>query len=165
MLESLSNRLNGKVMILGIGNPVRGDDGAGPYFIKQLKGKVDAILLDCEEVPENFLGKIAESKPNTILIIDAIDLGMSPGTVALLEDKLECVSYSTHRASLQLFINCVKAETSADVLVLGIQPKSTEFCSETSDEVKESISLLRDIIPKALAIRRPSSQNIDIPRF
>ncbi len=157
MLESLSNRLKGKVMILGVGNPVRGDDGAGPYSIEQLRGKVDVALLDCEEVPENFLGKIVENQPDTILIIDAMDLGMSPGTVALLEDKLEDMSYSTHRSSLQLFIDFVKAETRADVLVLGIQPKSTGFGSETSDEVKESVSLLGDIIPKALAIRQPSS--------
>ena len=155
MLESLSNRLNGKVMILGVGNPVRGDDGAGPYFIRQLTGKIDATLFDCEEVPENFLGKIAESKPNTILIIDAIDLGMSPGTVALLEDKLERLSYSTHRTSLQLFIDCVKEETMADVIVLGIQPKSTDFGSETSDQVKESLSLLQHIILRALALRQP----------
>jgi hydrogenase 3 maturation protease len=157
MLESLSNRLKGKVMILGVGNPVRGDDGAGPYFIEQLRGKVDAALLDCEEVPENFLGKITENQPDTILIIDAIDIGMSPGTVALLEDELEGMSWSTHRSSLQLFINFVKAETRAEVIVLGIQPKSTEFGSETSEEVKESVSLLRDIIPKALAIRQPGS--------
>jgi len=156
MLESLSNRLTGKVMILGVGNTLRGDDGAGPYLIEQLKGQVDATLLDCEEVPENFLGKIAENQPESILIIDTIDLGMSPGTVALLEeDKLEDASWSTHHASLQLFVNCVKADTGGNVLILGIQPKSTEFGSEISDEVKETLGLLQRIIPKALALRQP----------
>ncbi len=162
MLESLSNRLIGKVMILGVGNPIRGDDGAGPYLIKQLMGKVDAALLDCEEVPENFLGKITESRPDTILIIDAIDLGMSPGTVALLED-IENMSYSTHHPSLQLFIDWVKKETMADVLILGIQPKSTDFGSETSDQVKETLSLLEHIILRSLALRLPRSEGIDIP--
>ena len=156
MLESLSNRLNGKVMILGVGNPLRGDDGAGPCLIQQLKGQVDATLLDCEEVPENFLGKIAENQPNSILIIDAIDLGMRPGAVAVLEeDKLEDATWSTHHASLQLFINCLKAETRADVLILGIQPKSTEFGSGISDEVKETLSLLQRILRRALALMQP----------
>jgi len=155
MIESLSNRLNGKVMILGVGNPLRGDDGAGPYLIDQLKGQTDATLLNCEEVPENFIGKIVEHQPNTILIIDAIDLGMSPGAVAVLEEeKLEDASWSTHHASLQLFINCVKADTKGNVLVLGIQPKSTDFGSEMSDEIKETLSILQHIILKALSLRQ-----------
>ena len=158
LLESLSKRLNGKVMILGVGNPLRGDDGAGPYLIGRLKGHVDATLLDCEEVPENFLGTIAEYQPDSILIIDAIDLGMSPGAVAILEeDKLRSAGGSTHHAPLQLFINCVKAETGANVLVLGIQPKSIEFGSGISKEVKETLRLLQDIIPRALAHRMGTS--------
>jgi hydrogenase 3 maturation protease len=160
MLESLSNRLNGKVVILGVGNPLRGDDGAGPHLIHQLEGQVDATLLDCEEVPENFLGKIAENQPNSILIIDAIDLGMSPGAVAVLEeDKLEDTTWSTHHASLQLFINCLKADTGGNVLILGIQPKSTEFSFEISDEVKQTISLLQHIIPRALALKQSLELN------
>ncbi len=158
MLESMSNRLKGKVMILGVGNPLRGDDGAGPYLIEQLKGQVDATLLDCEEVPENFLGKIAENQPNSILIIDAVDLGENPGAVAILEeDKLEGTSWSTHHPSLKLFINCVKADTGSNVLVLGIQPKSVQFGSAISDEVKETLVLLQQIIPKALALRQSPS--------
>lgn len=159
MLELLSNRLKGKVMILGVGNPLRGDDGAAPYLIEQLKGQADAILLNCEEVPESFLGKITENQPDSILIIDAIDLRMKPGSVALLEEaELACTNWSTHHASLRLFVNYLKANGKADVLVLGIQPRSTEFGSEISAEVKETINLLQDIIPKALALRMtPSS--------
>lgn len=151
ILESLSNRLKGKVMILGVGNPLRGDDGAGPHLIEQLKGQVDAILLNCEEVPENFLGKITENQPNSILIIDAINLRMKPGYVALLEGtELECGSWSTHHASLRLLINYLKTDTKADVLILGIQPGSTDIGSKISSEVKKTINLLKHIIPKAL---------------
>lgn len=154
MLESLSNRLKGKVMILGVGNPLRGDDGAGPYLVEQLKGYTDAMLLNCEEVPENFLGKIAENQPDSILIIDAVDLGMRPGDAAILEENdLGGISGSTHHAALQLFINCLKADTKANVLILGVQPSSTEFGAEISVEVQETITLLKRIIPKALTPR------------
>ena len=161
MIETLSNRLNGKVMILGVGNPLREDDGVGPCLIGQLKGQVDAILLDCEEVPENFLGKIAENQPNSILIIDAIDLGMSPGEVAILEEeRLGRSGWSTHHAPLQLFINRVKAETGSHVLVLGIQIKYRGFGNRLSDEVRETIGLLQRIIPKALSLRQPTSDPV-----
>lgn len=151
MLESLSSRLKGKVMILGIGNPLRGDDGAGPYLIERLKGYTDAILLNCEEVPENFLGKIVQHQPDSILIIDTIDLGMRPGTAAIIEeDEVGSISWATHHASLRLFIDYLKAETKANVLILGVQPSSTKFGAEINVEVKETIRLLQRIIPKAL---------------
>ena len=151
MLETLSNRLKGKVMIIGVGNPLRGDDAAGPYLIEKLRGQVDATLLDCEEVPENFLGKIVDSQPDSVVIIDAVHLGASPGAVAILEqDDVDNMSWSTHHTSLQLFMNCVKADTNADVFVLGIQPRITEFGSEISNEVKKTIILLQHIIPMAL---------------
>ncbi len=145
-------------MILGVGNPLRGDDGVGPYLVEQLREHTDAILLNCEEVPENFLGKIVQHQPDSILVIDAIDLGMRPGAVAILErDDLEGISCSTHHASLKLFIDYLKADTKADVLILGIQPSSTEFGTEIGVEVKETISLLQRIIPKALAPRMVQS--------
>jgi len=155
MLELLSRRLKGKVMILGVGNTLRGDDGAGPYLVKQLEGQIDATLIDCGEVPENFLGKITAIQPSSILIIDAADLGMSPGAVAIFEeDNLGGISWSTHHASLKLFIKCVKADTGCNVLVMGIQPKLTEFGSKISDEVKETVDLLPHIIRRALALRQ-----------
>ena len=160
MLELLSKRFSGKVMILGVGNTLRGDDGTGPYLVKQLEGQVGAILLDCGEVPENFLGKIAEIQPDNILIIDAVDLGANPGAMAILdEDELVSASWSTHHASLKLFINCLKADTGSNVLIIGIQPKSTDFGTEITVEVKKTVSLLQQIILKASGSRQQT------PRF
>ena len=165
MLESICNKLKGKVLILGVGNPLRGDDGAGPYLIKQLKGRVDATLLNGEEEPENFLDQIAGMKPDSILIVDAVDLGANPGSVALLEeDQMERRSLFTHHASLKLFIECVKGETGANVLVLGIQPKSIEIGQEMSNEVKESLGHLRDILTRAFAPKGfPPTKNSPAP--
>jgi hydrogenase 3 maturation protease len=147
MLELLKSRLKGKVLILGVGNPLRGDDGAGPHLIEQLNGKIDADLLDCGEVPENFLGKIAQLHPNTILIIETVHFGAPPGAVAIIEaDDFDRISYSTHHASLRLSMNYLKIEIGAEVFVLGIQPKKTEFSMEISDEVKETLAILKNIL-------------------
>jgi hydrogenase 3 maturation protease len=154
MLESIGSKLKGKVLILGVGNPLREDDGAGPYLIRQLKGRVDAALLNGEEEPENLLDQIVGMKPDSILIVDALELGAQPGSVALLEeDQLERRSLSTHHASLKLFIECVKGETGANVLVLGIQPKLVEIGRALSSEVKESLGHLRDILVRAFPPR------------
>lgn len=165
MLESIVHRLKGKVLILGVGNRLRGDDGAGPDLIKQLKGRVDAVLLNCEEEPERFLDQIAAMKPDSILIVDALELKSHPGSVAFLEeDQMERRSLFSHHASLKLFIECVKGETGAKVLVLGIQPKSIEIGQAMSSEVKESLSHLRDILIKAFAPQgSPPAKNSSPP--
>jgi hydrogenase 3 maturation protease len=165
MLESIGRKLEGKVLILGMGNPLRGDDGAGPYLIKQLTGRVDATLLNGEDEPENLLGQITGIKPDYILIVDSVDLSANPGSVALVEgDQLERRNLFTHKASLKLFIECLKGETGANVLVLGIQPKSIEIGRAISSEVKESLGHLRDILIRAFAPRGfPPEKNSPAP--
>jgi hydrogenase 3 maturation protease len=154
MLESICSKLKGKVLILGVGNPLRGDDGAGPYLIKQLKGRVEANLLNGEEEPEILLDQIAGMKPDSILIVDSVDLMAKPGSAALMdENQIDKRSLFTHHASLKLFIECVKGETGAKVLVLGIQPKSMEIGQTMSREVKESLGHLRDILIRAFGSR------------
>ncbi len=49
LLTTLKSCLKGKVLIVGIGNPFRGDDGAGPALIKSLKSKV----YDCPAVRQS----------------------------------------------------------------------------------------------------------------
>jgi len=44
-MEVLKEKLKGKVVIVGIGNSLRGDDGAGPELIKSLKFKVQCSKL------------------------------------------------------------------------------------------------------------------------
>lgn len=148
-LESLFNRSGGKLVLLGVGNPLRGDDGAGPKLVRELKNKIDAILLDCEEVPENFLGEIVKAQPDTVIIIDAVDLEKSPGSIAVLEEaSLVSTGWSTHRVSLRPFIRYVKTNTEADVFVLGIQPKAMELGGKISDEVAQTLNLLKHLITK-----------------
>jgi hydrogenase 3 maturation protease len=141
MLEQLQKRLNGKkTIILGIGNPMRGDDGAGPALIERLQGKTKAILIDGGEVPENYLGPIEAAQPEMVLIVDAADLKASPGDVALIEiDQLAKTGISTHNASLGLFASVVQRLTGADILVLAVQPEVNSFGAGISEAVGRTL--------------------------
>lgn len=46
-----------KLVILGIGNPMRGNNAVGVEIVKLLEGKVleNVKLLECPPVPENFI--------------------------------------------------------------------------------------------------------------
>jgi len=148
-LESLFKKPGPKLALLGVGNPLRGDDGAGPELIRRLRNKTEAVLFDCEEVPENFLDEIAKTHPETVIVIDAVNLGTKPGAVAILEeDDFQSAGWSTHHASLRPFIKYLKANTGSDVFVLGIQPKATELGSKISDEVRQTLDILQRLITK-----------------
>jgi len=140
-LTKLKDRLQGKVSIVGIGNRLRGDDGIGPEILKRLNNPLPQLLLfDVGEAPENYLGKIVKQKPDTIVLIDAVDLSASPGTIKIIEkDDIRDESLSTHNASLNLVAKYLQKETSADIFLLGIQPKTTEFGKEISRPVRESL--------------------------
>ena len=140
-LANFKNRLQGKVSIVGIGNRLRGDDGVGPEIIKRLKSILPTLLLfDVGETPENYLEKIAREKPNTIVLIDAVELGASPGTIKIIEgDDIRNESFSTHNVSLKVVVNYLQKESSGDVFLLGIQPETIEFGRGISKAVRESL--------------------------
>ncbi|NIM02971.1 hydrogenase maturation protease [bacterium] len=140
-LAKLKNRLQGKVSLVGIGNPLRGDDGVGPEIISRVKDLLPSLFLfDVGEAPENYLGKIVKQKPDTIVLIDAVDFNAPPGTIKIMEkDDIKDESLSTHKVSLNLVAKYLYKETSADVFVLGIQPETTEFGREISRPVREGL--------------------------
>lgn len=144
--EELAQRLKGKVVLIGVGNLLWGDDGAGPALIRRLEGKLHALLVDGGEVPEHYWGTVVAYGPQTILVIDAIDWGDTPGSVAIL-DRVQEKGFplSTHRISLNLFLDLLRKETGADVFILGIQPARVAFGSCMSLKIQKTLALLEDV--------------------
>lgn len=154
MLEIIRQRLAGKkVVILGVGNSLRGDDGAGPSLIAHIQGKVDASLIDAGDVPENYLGPIIAMKPEVVVIADAADLGSSPGDIAIIEiDEIGQRSISTHNASLDLAAKFLTCSIQVDIFLLGIQPASTAFGEKLTPVVERSVMTLAALLQKCLPI-------------
>jgi hydrogenase 3 maturation protease len=147
MLETLRSRIEGKrLAILGVGNPLRGDDGAGPTLVERWQGKVAATLIDAADVPENYLGVVGAARPEVVLIVDAVELGAAPGDVALIEvGQLAGAGVTTHNASLALFARVLQAETGADIFVVAIQPQSTSFGAPLSPPVEVTLKCLEEL--------------------
>ncbi|MFH0948819.1 MAG: hydrogenase maturation peptidase HycI [Elusimicrobiota bacterium] len=140
--------LEGNVLIFGIGNILKGDDGAGCEAIKRLKIVIASnlkkvILLDCGIAPENYTKEIKELKPETIIFVDAVEMKEKPGIVKIIDEK-EITSYyfTTHNMPLNLFIDYIKSETKAKVIFIGIQPESTHFGEGLSAPVQKAIDKL-----------------------
>lgn len=161
IISKIRSRIKFPLVIVGIGNSLRGDDGAGPYLINLLseriekskrgglKGKI--YLVDAGEAPENYTGKIASLRPNSIILVDAIDLGKSPGEVGIVEShQILDTTTSTHNFSLRLVCDYLKERTRAPVLVIGIQPQAVDFGKGLSDSVRKGAEELAQVVKKAI---------------
>ena len=147
---SFKDILKGKVVIVGVGNRLRQDDGLGPILIEKLKPQVKLTCLDAGTAPENYSGKIVKEKPDTILIVDALHLGLSPGEYEILrKDKILKSGFSTHDISPHMLIEYLQDETGADIYMLGVQPKTVDFGEKISDSVKEALEEIADLIKEA----------------
>ncbi|MBI5838701.1 MAG: hydrogenase 3 maturation endopeptidase HyCI [Chloroflexi bacterium] len=135
-----------KVLLLGVGNRLRGDDGIGSYLVKRLKKKVNIPLIDAGDVPENYIGPIETSGANLVLIVDAADFGANPGEITLVElNQLKDFGVSTHSANLALLFKVIPKEKRPDALLVAVQPKSTETGRGLSEAVRESLDGLEHL--------------------
>ena len=135
--------------IVGVGNPLRGDDGFGPELANQLMDEVPCKVVDAGDVPEDYLEQVIALKPTKVLIADAVAFGGKPGDVVLLdpENLGKKISMSTHKLSLMMFIRYLRERLPrADVKILGVQPRHIDLGKGLSTPVRASIERLVDII-------------------
>ncbi len=135
--------MNRKI-ILGIGNPLGGDDDIGPHVARRLQKKVkevrrqDIIAIDAGPAPEGYTSVIRQHRPEQLILVDAADMGLPPGSVRLLPpDKIKTVSFSTHTMPLSALISYVQ-EFCGQVHVIGIQPERTAIGDKLSRVVQKS---------------------------
>lgn len=142
--EQLNKLRDSATVIVGIGNTLKGDDGAGSLVCQQLRrAKVCAGLIDAGTVPENYIQPIIKKNPQNLLIIDAIDFGASSGTISIFKpEQLNSSVFSTHVLSPRLFVDMVCQNIKVDVYFVGIQPAQTQIGQSVSAEVNQAIQWL-----------------------
>ncbi len=151
-LARLSDHLTGRVVIVGVGNPMKGDDGFGPAMIEKLRGRVGVPLFDCGIVPENYLKPIRRERPETVLVLDTADFSGQPGAIAVIDSsRWRGGGFSSHSISLKLFADLISQDTGANVLLVAIQPKQLGFGEDMSPEVREGCRRLQRWLEDALS--------------
>ena len=143
-----------RVVIAGIGNPLRKDDFVGVKIVRYLKNKVSSSvqLIECETVPESFMESITELDPSHILIIDAALLNLEPGGSKLVSPKelQERKVVSTHAIPLQIFCHYLAQTTEAKIALLVIQPKDTIFGEGLTQELENTAKRVAKLLSKML---------------
>ena len=146
-LTQLKNLKGGRVVIVGIGNDLKGDDGAGPFVCRLLTGKTCVDVVDTGSAPENYIQYIIRKKPTCIVIVDAVDFGEEAGRIKIFKTgELNSAAVSTHSPSPGLFIDMICAQTKADVDFVGIQPSQLHLGEGLSAEVDSACRLLAETL-------------------
>jgi hydrogenase 3 maturation protease len=142
-----------KVVVAGIGNPIRMDDFIGTKIVQDLRGKVSdrVYLIECETVPENFMQQIIDFNPTHVLLIDAAILGLKPGNSRLIrpERLMAFPAYSTHALPLGMFCGYLAKMTKANIALLLVEPKKADFGEGLTLEVEASA---QDIVDSLLRV-------------
>lgn len=151
--DDLGARLRGRVCLVGVGNPDRGDDGFGVQLAGAMRGLgyPDAILA--ERSPERWLGWLARGGFQSVLFLDAVETGAEPGAVVFLECAQIAARYpqvSTHKLSLGTLARLIEAEGSTRAFLLGVQAQSVALGSDLSAPVRTTMDVLRDVLTETL---------------
>ncbi len=152
-LEQLEALRGSKVLILGIGNVLKGDDGAGPAVCEKLKtANICAEVMDAGTVPENYIGPIIKRSPENLLIIDATDFDASPGSIKMFgTGDLNSYAFTTHTLSAHLFVNMIRQEIDVEVYLIGIQPEHVELGQPLSESVSRAVDSLCQCLEEVFA--------------
>ena len=123
------------VVVIGLGNPLMGDDGLGIAALERLRARfvlpAGIELVDGGTWGLNLLPVIEDA--DGVILIDAIDTGAPPGTAVRLEHaslpRYLATKISPHQVDLRdvLGLAELRGTLPSDTVAIGVQPQSIAF--------------------------------------
>ncbi|MCL0087118.1 hydrogenase maturation protease [Thermodesulfovibrionales bacterium] len=132
-----------RVLIVGLGNILREDDGVGIYVVNGLEKRgLQNFVIDAGTAPQNYIHRIRRSSLEVIILIDAVDFRGRPGEI-IFEDiyKIDEIapSTTTHKFPIKTFAQLIRGLVGdIEIYLLGIQPRRIGYDFNLSEDIKES---------------------------
>lgn len=149
-----------KIVIVGVGNILCGDEGVGVHVIEELKKHRlpdNVKVYDCGTAGLEVLELLDEA--DKAIIVDAVTAGMEPGKIChykLSEINVEerkMTMLSLHELDLARAIkigeNAYKLPE--NIIIVGVEPKSLQFGMGLTKEIKEAIPRVVQYVLKLVA--------------
>ena len=135
-----------EILIVGVGDPLRGDDGVGPAVIECLRRRsLPGVRLETHSGEGASLMALWQGHRRVILV-DAMVCGAPPGTLRWFGPEnlpgSGTFPYSTHRFGLAeaLQLAAVLGALPEEVWVLGIEGKAFQAGGGFSPEVARAVA-------------------------
>lgn len=165
LTKKLQARLNdaGKLVILGVGSDLRGDDVAGIKIASRLARAFahhpSVHIMLGGTAPENFTGVIRRWQPSHLIVLDATRQGKEAGTVSIVDaTSAEGLSCCTHALPLKMMLQYLRQECNMQIVIIGIEPKDTAFGQPISAPVQRAIRRVATAVKSAIALAMPRTE-------
>ncbi len=144
------------ILILGLGNPLQGDDGLGPRVVEALARRAlppDVEVMD-GGTPGVGLLNLLEGRRRVILV-DAAEMGRAPGSVARFRPgeatlRDSAGGLSLHRSGVAEALALAGALGLAlpELVVFGVQPARVGWGHDLSPEVQAVVPSVVDAVSR-----------------
>ena len=143
-----------RVAVVGIGQSLRGDDGAGSAVVRslqaRLQGTSSVLVLDGGPAPENQTGPLRRHRPALVVLVDAAHMGAEPGTLKWLAWEETHGMTSSHTLPPHFLARYLEAVVCCEVFLLGIEPTDTTIDAPLSPTVQKAVEAATDGLITAL---------------
>jgi len=143
----------GKIVILGVGNLLLGDEGVGVHLIQKLRGMEigeGVELMDGGTSLLDFLPQVEDI--SKLIIVDAVRLGSKPGTtykICVNDSLLKAEKGITSLHQLGVVETLAIAKKMGKLphtVIIGIEPKDIGYGLELSPEVEREMGKMVNLI-------------------
>ena len=134
------------ILIIGIGNPYRGDDGVGLRIAQDIKKMSPDRVNVIEQSGDGISLMDSWKDSDTVILIDAVHSGAQPGTIHRFDVHTQTIPtklfhYSTHAFGVAEAIELARAlkQLPQNLIVYGIEGKLFEAGIGLSLEVEKAV--------------------------
>jgi hydrogenase maturation protease len=141
-----------RLLVVGCGNPLAGDDSAGVEIVRRLEDRSDPALRDqFRTVPSAGVALLETfSAADVVLFIDAVSSGAPPGTlhlIPLLPGEIEpraLGSLSSHGWGLPETLELARSlgRRVPNLMLLGVEVGEVSLGASRSQAVEQAITLV-----------------------
>jgi hydrogenase maturation protease len=137
-----------KTLIAGLGNTLMQDDGVGIYIAEKLERHDEYDVFICGPDVFKIMNVLKDHK--RLILIDAIDARLTPGTIICLKEsglfKFDNLTRSSHQISMLEALKLMKLTrpefTDVEIFFTGVQIGEISLSQSLTEEVKFSAERL-----------------------
>jgi len=142
-------------MVIGVGNALRHDDGAGLVVARRLRARRGGVPITVREHEDETLALLdLWAGRDAVVLVDAIRSGARPGTIHRFDASEEPLpselrgSSSTHAVGIGEAIELARSlqRLPRRVLVLGVEGRRFDAGAGLSAEVEAGLDGLADLV-------------------
>ena len=140
-----------KVVLVGVGHPLRGDDYVGSFIVESLgETRSGAIqFFNGEDNVESIIARIGTLRPKHVVFIDACDMNLRTGDARLVTmNETSYPFFTTHGIPLKLLAE--RFLPNSQCWALAIQPEQLAIGTSLSPNVTTSARSIVEFIKASM---------------